>query len=208
MRLPGDGVVAGEFDPPGNPWTIERSSVVYENPWVRMHHHDVIRPDGAPGVYGVLEVRRPAVATIALDDDLNTVLVDQWRFTRGRRMWEVPLGASSEKDGSFLASAQRELREEGKVVAAEWREMGMLDSCVGVTNDTALLFLATGLTKVDDEGAGHGADEDPDMADIRVKWVPLAEAHRMVRDGEITEVNSVVLILKAAEIYRDRLNRA
>lgn len=179
-----------------NRWVTLDSEVKYENRWVRMRHDNVLRPDGSPGIYGVLEIRRPAVATLALTDDLKIVLVGQWRYTRNRPMWEIPLGASEESDGDFLTSAKRELEEEAGVVAKTWRPMGSLESCVGVTTEIAYLFLATNLIVADNA-------PDPEEHGMVVKWIPLETAYQQVMEGEITESSSVVLILKVAAMVRN-----
>ena len=40
-----------------NPWTRLARRVAYENPWITVWHDDVLRPDGRPGVYGVVHYR-------------------------------------------------------------------------------------------------------------------------------------------------------
>ena len=39
-------------------WSTLTSRAVYENPWIRVREDSVVRPDGTPGVYGVVEVRQ------------------------------------------------------------------------------------------------------------------------------------------------------
>ena len=48
-----------------NPWTTLGSRLVYENPWIKVREDQVLRPDGLPGIYGVVHYknradRRPA----------------------------------------------------------------------------------------------------------------------------------------------------
>lgn len=38
-----------------NPWQKLESKIVYENPWLRLREDKVIRPDGNPGIYGVVD---------------------------------------------------------------------------------------------------------------------------------------------------------
>ena len=44
------------------PWVRRRRTIAYENPWIRVAHDEVTRPDGTPGVYGVVQMRNAAVA--------------------------------------------------------------------------------------------------------------------------------------------------
>ncbi|NLF58413.1 MAG: DNA mismatch repair protein MutT, partial [Candidatus Hydrogenedens sp.] len=45
------------MNPEQNPWKTLGSRVVYRNPWITVREDEVIRPDGLPGIYGVVETR-------------------------------------------------------------------------------------------------------------------------------------------------------
>lgn len=149
----------------------------------------MIRPDGAPGIYGVIEIR-PSMAIVALDDLDRVVLVGQWRYSVSRFSWEVPRGGSHPGETDMLEVARRELAEEAGVLAAQWRELGSVDVCNGVADDVQTLFLATGLAETD-------MQLDPEE-EIVVEWHPFDEALQMALDGRITEVCSIAAILKVA----------
>jgi hypothetical protein len=59
-----------------NPWQLRGSKIVYQNPWIRVREDDVIRPDGQPGIYGVVEIV-PSVVVLALDQEDRIALVGQ-----------------------------------------------------------------------------------------------------------------------------------
>lgn len=177
-----------------NPWTTTASRVVYQNPWISVREDQVIRPDGRPGIYGVVDIR-PSIGVVALDDQDRIVLVGQWRYALNRYSWEIPRGGSHPGEIDMLTVAQRELAEETGVLAAHWRRLGPVDICNGVANDVQTLFLATGLTATDRR-------LDPEE-DIAVEWHPFDEAVRMALDGRITEVCSIAAILQVA-ILRSR----
>ncbi len=65
------------------PWQTRSSRTVYANPWIEVREDDVVRPDGSPGIYGVVELRRPAVFVVPLTDDDEVVLVEVDRYTVG-----------------------------------------------------------------------------------------------------------------------------
>jgi 8-oxo-dGTP pyrophosphatase MutT (NUDIX family) len=176
---------------PKNPWQTLASKLVYENPWIRVREDQVIRPDGNPGIYGVVEIK-PSVGIIAVNAKDQIVLVGQWRYTHHKFSWEIPTGGSSPDDPSILDAAKRELEEETGVRAQYWTPLGIIDNSNGVTTDVANLFLATGLTL---------AKSQPEPTeDIITRWLGFNEALEMVMRGEITESSSVAGILKASKI--------
>jgi 8-oxo-dGTP pyrophosphatase MutT (NUDIX family) len=177
-----------------NPWKILSSRVAYENPWIRVREDDVIRPDGNPGIYGVVEVR-PSILVMAINDRDEIALVGQWRYTVDHYSWEVPRGGSSEHETDMLAVAKRELAEEAGVQAAHWLPLGTADVGNGVLNDVQHFFVATGLSPV--------AAEQDEFEEIVVEWRPFAEVIDMVLRGEITEVCSIAALLKLAHLRRE-----
>jgi 8-oxo-dGTP pyrophosphatase MutT (NUDIX family) len=174
-----------------NPWKTLSSRIAYENAWMRVREDAVIRPDGNPGIYGVVEIR-PSVGVVAIDGSGQIVLVGQWRYALGRHTWEIPRGGSMEGETDLLGVAQRELREEAGVEARTWRRLGAVDVNNGVTTDIEHLFLAT-------EIECREADPDPEE-EIEIRWVPLERAVELVLGGEITEVCTVAAILMVARV--------
>src|SRR5262245_48538032 len=67
------------MDDVGMDGRFTRSSrrVAYENPWITVWHDEVVRPDGSPGIYGVVHFENLAAGVIVLDDQDRTVLVGQ-----------------------------------------------------------------------------------------------------------------------------------
>ncbi len=79
-----------------NPWITVSSQCVYENPWIRVREDQVIRPDGAPGIYGVVHFKNRAVGVLPVERDGSVWLVGQYRYPLGAYSWEVPEGGSPE----------------------------------------------------------------------------------------------------------------
>ena len=163
--------------------------IAYENPWITVWHDDVTRPDGSPGIYGVVHLAHLAAGVVALDAEDRVALVGQHRYTLDAYSWEIPEGGVPDGEDP-LTGARRELREETGVEAATWRELVRVDLSNSITDERAVLYLATDLT--------HGeADPDP-TEDLEVRWVPFDEAVAMTMDGRITDVMSVVAIGRVA----------
>ena len=106
-----------------NPWTTLGSRAIYENPWIAVREDRVLRPDGQPGIYGVVHFRHLAIGIVPLTDDGQTILVGQYRYTLDDYSWEIPEGGGA-LGVDPLESAKRELREETGLVAERWTYLG------------------------------------------------------------------------------------
>jgi 8-oxo-dGTP pyrophosphatase MutT (NUDIX family) len=155
-----------------------------------LYHDEVRRPDGSDGIYGVVHFANVAVGVVAIDDQERVALVGQHRYTLDVESWEIPEGGSR-PDEDPLDGARRELREETGSTALTWRELGRAHLSNSVTDEVAVLFLATDLR--------HGDQElDASEGDLRVRWVPFADALAMCRDGRITDAMSLIALQWAA----------
>ena len=176
-----------------NSWSTLGSREVYINPWIRVREDHVHRPDGKPGIYGVVEFRNYALGVVAVDDAGNTFLVGQWRYPLGRYSWEIPEGGGP-IDRPMIESIQKELREEAGIVAAEWIDLGPFDLSNSVTNETGRVYLARQLT------IGQPAPDGDEV--LQVMRLPLVDAVEMAVDGRITDGVSIIGLLRAARYLR------
>lgn len=172
-----------------NPWQSRASREVYDNPWIRVRQDDVIRPDGQPGIYGVVHYKNRAIGVLPIDAEGYTYLVGQYRYVLNCYSWEIPEGGCPAEEEPLFA-AQRELREETGLTAASWQLLGRAHLSNSVSDEEALYFLATDLAQ--------GEAEPEGTEQLEVERVPFAEALRMVRSGEITDALSVLAILQYA----------
>jgi 8-oxo-dGTP pyrophosphatase MutT (NUDIX family) len=163
--------------------------VAYENAWITVWHDEVSRPDGSPGIYGVVHFANLAAGVVAIDEDDRIALVGQHRYTLDEPSWEIPEGGVPDGE-TALEGIARELREETGLEATEWRELCRVDLSNSVTDERAVLFVATGLRQ------GEAAPEPTEA--IEVRWVPFDVALEMTFDGRITDAMSVVAIQRLA----------
>ena len=169
-----------------SPWQVIAGRVVYENPWIRLTHQEVIRLDGQPGIYGIVHFRHRAVGILPIDDRGWTWLVGQYRLPLDRYSWEIPEGGCPEGE-STLAAARRELREETGLTANHWLQLGEADLSNSVTDEHVTIYLATDLVP--------GAPEPEGTEVLSLRHLPFADALQMVANGEITDAISVMAIL-------------
>lgn len=173
-----------------NPWKTVSSRIAYRNAWISVREDEVIRPDGAPGIYSVVETRT-AVGVVAVDQSGNLYMVGQWRYPVGEYSWEIVEGGGEAGEDPLL-TAKRELQEEAGLEAEHWLQLGPevhLTNCH--SSELAYFFLATGLREV---------DASPDGTELlQVKRVPFAEALRAVAAGETKDAMSIIALARAAE---------
>ena len=171
------------------PWLRRSRRVAYENAWVTVWHDEVTRPDGQPGIYGLVHFANLAVGVVVLDDEDRVLLVGQHRYTVDAMSWEIPEGGVPAGE-SALDGARRELREETGVTATDWRELGRLHLSNSVSDEAALLFQAR---------AAHHGEADPDGTEqLEVRWLPFEAVLAMTLDGRITDALSVCAIQRVA----------
>ena len=172
-----------------------RSKEVYRNPWIRVREDEVLRPNGQPGIYGVVEMKI-ATGVVALTADNDVVLVGQWRYPFDAYSWEIVEGAA-EPHETPLEAAARELQEEAGLKADRWRPLGgPLWLSNSVTNEVAYLFLAEGLSAV---GAA------PDETELlKLRRLPIDAAVQQADSGQIADAMSVAGLLRAERLLRRR----
>lgn len=171
-----------------NHWKTLGSREIYQNAWIRLREDQVIRADGKPGIYGVVEFQSYALGIVPVTDNGETILVGQWRYPLGIYSWEIPEGGGS-LDLPPLVSAQRELAEETGIIAADWTDLGALHLSNSVTNEQGRVYLAQGLTFGDAEPEGDEV--------LATQRLPLRDAYAMAMDGRITDGVSIIGLSRA-----------
>jgi 8-oxo-dGTP pyrophosphatase MutT (NUDIX family) len=172
-----------------NPWRTRAIKPVYDNAWIRLEEHQVTNPAGNPGIYGKVCFKTRAVGIIPLDDQGNTWLVGQHRYTLDAWSWEIPMGGSPLGEDCEQA-ALRELQEETGLRAGDITRILHLHTSNSITDEQAYVYLARQLQP------GETAFEDTE--DIEVKKLPLSDAIAMAQDGRITDAISVAGLLHLA----------
>ncbi len=170
-----------------NPWTTQRSYVKYENPWIKVTENQVLNPAGNPGIYGVVHFKNRAIAIIPLDEDHNTWIVGQYRYTLNTYEWEVPEGGCPEGEDP-LEAAKRELEEEVGLHASSWEQVMEIQLSNSVSDEIGYTYIARGLT--------HVGSSPEETEQLQIRKLPFDELVEMVMRGEIKDGLSVASVLK------------
>jgi 8-oxo-dGTP pyrophosphatase MutT (NUDIX family) len=176
------------------PWRRRSRRVAYENEWISVWHDEVDRPDGSPGIYGVVHFANLAVGVVVLDDEDRVLLVGQHRYSLDAYSWEIPEGGVPPGE-SAIDGARRELREETGVDATGWRELVRLHLSNSISDEAGVVFAAL--------ASRHGTPTPDPTEDLAVRWVPFDAALTMMTMGEITDALSVIG-LQAVALERAR----
>lgn len=180
--------MSSDWEEDGDPWIVKGVTRPFQNDWFRIESHDVIHPGGTPGTYSVIRVRRLAVGVLPIEEDGNVHLVGQWRFPLGRYSWEMPEGGG-EPGEPAIDCARRELAEETGLRAGQIIPMLELDMSNSITDETAVIFLATELTP------GEASPEPTEV--LRRRKAPFREVLARVTDGRIRDAMTVAAMLRA-----------
>ena len=170
-------------------WVAKSSECVYENPWIKVTHEEVVTPKGSDGIYGVVHFKYSAVGVVPLDEQGNTWLVKQSRYTINQYTWEIPEGGCPAGELP-LAAAQRELEEEVGLRAHSWQPLLEMHLSNSVTDEYCRVFVARDVYP--------GVQQLEESEDIEVLKLPLSDAIAMVKRGEITDGISVAALLRIA----------
>ena len=168
-----------------NPWKTLSSEYVHENPWFKVRHDKLVRPDGDPGEYYVIEGRGGAFI-IALDEQERITLVRQTRYANATDSWEVPAGGIDHNEQP-LVTAKRELAEETGLQAKHWKKLGKLQSN-GSSSAFLHIYLATGLSK-----SSGNAQAQEGITEMDTFTAP--EVVAMIQGGKITDSQTLAALL-------------
>lgn len=170
-----------------NPWTKLSSKQIYDNPWINLKEDQVLTPSGSNGIYGCVSFKNLAIGIIPIDEDMNTWLVGQYRYTLDQYSWEIPMGGGA-LDTDPLQSAKRELKEETGIMAQKWELLLNIHTSNSVTNEKGFVYTATELS--------YGTTEFDETEVLEIKKLPLKEAINMAMNGAITDSLSLAGLLK------------
>jgi 8-oxo-dGTP pyrophosphatase MutT (NUDIX family) len=137
-------------------------------------------------------VAHPGAVGIVVLDGAQLWLVRQPREAVGvPDLLEIPAGKLDEEGEGPLATAKRELAEEIGKQATEWEPLGSFFTSPGFTNEQIHLFLATGISDVDERPE---VDED-ERIDVELR--PLSDLDDLLATNQDSKTLVGLARLKA-----------
>jgi ADP-ribose pyrophosphatase len=158
--------------------TTLSSREVYRNRWMRVREDEILRSNGKPGIYGVVEKDDGAII-LPIDGD-HIWLVEQFRYTIQERVLELPQGAWERAIENPEELARGELREETGLEAEQMVYLGFSWIAYGFTRQRHHVFVATGLRMTHSK-------PDAEEHDIAVRCIPVAEFEQKMLSGAIAD---------------------
>ena len=149
----------------------------------------MLRPDGQPGIYGVVEFKNRAVGVLPVDDEGHVWLVGQYRYPLDSIPGRFPRGAARSRE-SPEETARRELQEETGSRGGKLELIGTAHLSNSVSDEVAYLYRATGLPE--------GPSDPEGTEELHARRMSWDEAWAMLRRGEITDSMSVIAMLHEA----------
>lgn len=177
--------------PQGDPFTLVTAETVYKNDWISVEHQQIIRPDGNPGIYGIVRFANLAVAVLPIEPNGDVWLVGQWRRPLGRWSWEIPEGGVPFCEDP-RAGALRELQEETGLIAGTLVKILEFDLSNSVSDEQGCAYLAYDLW--------HG-EMAPDPTEVlslrRLHFTDLLDE---IDVGTIRDAPTLVTVLRAHQL--------
>jgi ADP-ribose pyrophosphatase len=152
---------------------------------------DTVRfPDGSEGQLEM--IRHPGAAAVVPlltspdAADPQVLLIHQYRYAAGGKIWEVPAGRLDPGE-SPEACARRELLEEAGLEASHLERLTTIHTTPGFTDERIHLFAAWDLK------TGSSRPESDEFLEAAPHQV--SRVLEMIRVGEITDAKTVVALL-------------
>ncbi|HOL11858.1 MAG TPA: NUDIX hydrolase [Bacillota bacterium] len=176
--------------------------VVYEGRVLSVRVDSVVTEKGRETTREIV-VRPDTVAIVAIDQDLNILLVRQYRYAISKYALEIPAGLV-DKGETAEEAARRELREETGYDCTNLRPIYTFWPAIGYSTEQMTIFLGTDLVFNPLKG---------DEEDIQVVRLPFSDVrHQVLRETESEEIlfedaKSVIGVALAAKYIDKYLNK-
>ncbi len=168
------------------------SQLIYDGRAVSLRVDTVRMPSGRETTREIVE-HSDCVAIIAIDDEDNVLLVEQFRKAVEKKLLEIPAGGI-EPGEEPADCVRRELREETGFLPQRVERLGGFYSAPGYSTEYLHLYLATELVS--------SPLQAEDSESIRLVRVRLSEVPGLIASGEICDAKSIAGLLVFLEYQK------
>lgn len=163
---------------------------IYNGRIIKVREEDVTLPNGRAAKRELI-AHPGGAGMVAVDENGNVLMVEQYRIAARSMMLEIPAG-KLEYGEDPKTCAEREITEETGYEAGKVVFLGDYYATPGYCEEVLHLYLGTELT-----WQGQNLDEGEFL---NVKKYPLDEVYKMVMDNKIIDAKTAIAILKAKAI--------
>ena len=156
---------------------------IYRGKIINVRCDEAELPDGRPCKREMIE--HPGGASVLCVHEGKAALVRQFRYAYGEALLEIPAGKLERGEDPMLA-AKRELEEETGLTAESLRHIFTLYPTPGYTNEKIYIYEAVNVKKE------HQHLNEGEF--LNVVYLPVEEAVRMVKEGEICDAKTIVAL--------------
>lgn len=162
--------------------TLQQATTLLEGGFLTVRRDTVGLPDGHSATREYI-VHPGAVAVVPLLEDGRVEMVRQFRYPLGKVLLEFPAGKIDPGEPVWDC-ARRELREETGYTAREWARACLVHNAAAYSTEGIEIWFARGLLP--------GAQALDTGEFLEVVAMSEQELDRLARDGELTDVKTLV----------------
>ena len=160
---------------------------VYDGIVVKLFSDEVELDNGYKATREVIH-HPGGVCVVALDEDENVFMVEQFRYPFAEVLTEVPAGKLEYGEQPELCG-RRELKEEVGAEAESFEYLGCLYPTVAYDTEKIYMYLARGLSFSEQDL------DDGEFLDVRK--MPLKQAFEMAMNNQLPDAKTQLAIIKA-----------
>lgn len=164
---------------------IIATHIIYKGKILTLREDRVLLENGLDATREVIE-HVDSVGILAVDDEGNLLLVNQFRLPAGKILLEVPAGCLENGEEPETAVI-RELREETGYSAGRIRKLGGFYLAPGYSTEYMHVYLASELF--------HSPLVAEDTEGIELIRQPLCNINRLISSGGIHDCKSIAAIM-------------
>ncbi len=168
------------------------SQLIFDGRAVKLRVDTVQMPGGRESTREIVE-HSDCVAIIAVDENDNILLVNQFRKAVERELLEIPAGGI-DRDEDPEAAVRREMQEETGYLPKKLERLGGFYSAPGYCSEYLYLYLATDLVP--------SQLYAEDTEGIKVVRVPISEVSGLLGSGRLCDAKSIAGLLTFLEHHR------